>query len=259
MTKEDVLVDIYKRYIPEIDATDEQVKYLLKEYKDEKSVIAVHNTSLGYENVFDIGLRNSTYANQTYNGEKTQELSNTIMYTNSLAALLAYPNGDGKYRGETAIILKIPQSVFEHKQGIFEVLKDGTYGIPPQFIKAAFYDGKVIENTISYDKKYNSREADLCEDTIKVEDKKLQVKIFKKLYYKRNNWIEKIRNLFKNKTKYLPEPKQENIKEDFFSKIRKDIPTLEKQADFAKRYKKENIDKEQIDTSKNSFDKCMHL
>lgn len=256
MTKEEILVNIYNRYIPEIDATDEQIKFLLKEYKDEKSVIAIHNTDLGYETFFNIGLKNSTYANQTYESERTRELSNTTMYTNSLAALLAYPNGDGKNRGNTAIILKIPKSVFEHKQGIFEVLEDGTYGIPPQFIKAAFSEGRVIENTISYDKKYNSREAELCEDTIKMEDKKLQAKIFKKLYYRRNNWREKIRNVFNNKTKSLPEAKHDNT-EDFFSRIRKGVPTLKKQAEFVSEYTDRNIDKAHLDKSKDSFDKCI--
>lgn len=73
-------------------------------------------------------------------GKPTLDLSNTVMYNDLILPLMQYANGDGKNRGKTAIILKIPKSVFEEKAGIFEELEDGQYCIPPEFIIGALQE-----------------------------------------------------------------------------------------------------------------------
>ncbi len=173
--------DFTKNYIEHVCATDEQLEYLIKQYSDMDCVLGIHNTEMGFENIFRIGLRN-----QTYMYRNADDIANTVHCSRLLSVLAMYPNGDGKERGRTAIILKIPKKVFSHEQGIFETLPDGSYGIPTQFIVGAFTDGKVIENP-AYEKEYNNPDALICEDPDYENndwDKPIQVKAFRKVYKK---------------------------------------------------------------------------
>ena len=254
--KKENLIQLYKELIPDIDATEEQIQFLLKEYRDNKSIIGIHNTFLNYPSFFDTGLQNYTFLNT-----KTKDLTNTIMYSDMLASLMVYPNGDGKRREGTAIILKIPKKVFTQEQGILETLKDGKYGIPPQFIRAAFYDGKVIENTASYDENYESETADLCENTVKMNDKNFQIKVFKQVYYQKESlwqkWKRKVKLISKNKIKTLDEAKTPISKEEhnsFLEKLKEGAPTLRKQGEFMNQ-RHENTKESEVDVLQSQKDR----
>ena len=193
-----------------VDATEEQLKFLTEHFKDVDYIIGIHNTYIPPDDILKNGLHNYT---SVYN--KTNEITNTVMYSGQLISLAMYPNGDGNKREETAIILKIPKDVLMQKQGIFEVLPDGKYGIPSQFILGAFQDGKVIENP-KYDKGYNNPNAEFCrkEANIYEFDRNLQIDAFwaeyeaweKSIKNKIGKFIQKLKQ--GNKTKALPPAKQ---------------------------------------------------
>ena len=201
--------DMIREFIEDgsVTATDEQIKFLIDMYLDEDCVVGIHNTNIPSTPILKNGLHN-------YNSrfEETRDLSNTVMYSGTLIALAMYPNGDGKRREDTAIILKIPNKVFSHEQGIFEMLPDGNFGIPSQFIVGAFSDGKIILNP-AYQKDYNNPDAIKCEDEINVSDRKQQKKIFMREYNR--NKIKTLLSRFKGrfKRKALPpaEEREETI------------------------------------------------
>ena len=142
---------IYKNMLDNVDINEEQVEYLINLYSDEDCIVGIHNSEfVEPESFFEDGLYNYNDLNM-----KKEDLSNTVYYNDLLPPLLMYPSG-GNTRGGTAILLKIPKDVFEKKQGIFEDLNDNMYGIPPQFIVGAFYEGKILENE-KYDRVYSSR------------------------------------------------------------------------------------------------------
>ena len=169
--------ELTREYIGHLCATDDQIEYLIKQFSDEDCVIGIHNTGISYENIFKVGLYN-----QTDGMENSEDLTNTVNYSNLLPVLAMYPNGDGKKRGKTAIILKIPNEVFTHEQGIFEQLQDGCYVIPTQFIVGAFMDGDIIENP-NYQKGYENPDAIVCQDPdycLYDSNKSIQVEVFRK-------------------------------------------------------------------------------
>ena len=219
-------IKIYKSLLESISATDEQIHFIEEQFADESSVVGIHNTYFEHKNFFDVGLRNynSDYKN-------TNDLTNTVMYNTNLAVLLCYPNGDGIKREKTAIILKIPKEVFEHKQGIFQNLKDKTYGIPPEYIVGAFEDGKVIKNP-SYNRDYNNKEAAVCKDSVEsikeLQERQEQLKYFNSYYYKTNpikSFFNSVRDSFLGRKKaplaLSAENKtiNQNTKKDFLDAI----------------------------------------
>lgn len=182
-----------REFVGRICATDEQIEYLIKQYSDIDCVLGIHNTEADYDNIFNVGLRNQTDMYQN-----ADDLANTVYYSKLLSSLAMYPNGDGKKRGRTAIILKIPKKVFTHEQGIFEILPDGTYGIPTQFIVGAFTEGMVVDNP-NYEKSYNNPEALKCNDpdyNNNDADKPIQIDAFEKEYkkYKSNSIVKRVVN-----------------------------------------------------------------
>lgn len=224
----------YKHTIKNMDATSKQAIFLLNQYQDEECIIGIHNTFQDHEYFFESGLHNYTSLNQP-----STDLSNTVMYSDNLRSLMPYPNGDGKKRGNTAIILKIPKKVFSHEQGIFETLSDGYHGIPPEFIVAAFQHGEIIPNE-KYDKNYYSENAIKCIDTIHLQDRALHSKAFQETYnahYKeKNSWKNRflnfIANLKNNKnTLSLPSGKEpshattKDARHAFLAELRKNTPT----------------------------------
>ena len=184
--------ELTRDFVGNVCATDEQLEYLIKQYSDTDCVLGIHNTETAYENIFDVGLRN-----QTDMFRNADDLANTVYYSKILCSLAMYPNGDGKKRGRTAIILKIPKKVFSHEQGIFETLPDGSYVIPTQFIVGAFTEGTVVANP-NYEKSYNNPEALKCDDPDynNDEDKPIQIDVFKKEYkrYKSNSIVKRVIN-----------------------------------------------------------------
>lgn len=142
-----------KDLLDNVDATDEQIDYLINMYSDEDTIVGIHNT---FKEDLDIYFKNGII-NANDIGEPVPVLSNTVMYSDILPVLLAYVNGDGQKRETTAIILKIPKNYFEGKQGILEKSDNGTIKIPPQYITGALQYGGVVKNPW-YDKEYVSRE-----------------------------------------------------------------------------------------------------
>ena len=198
-----------------VTATDEQIRFLTEIYLDEECIVGIHNTRVPSDPILKNGLHN-------YNSrfEETRDLSNTVMYSNTLIALAMYPNGDGKQRDETAIILKIPKKVFSQEQGIFETLPDGNFGIPTQFIVGAFSDGKIILNP-SYQKEYNNPEAIKCENNIDNSDRKTQKKIFMREYNrnKRKIFFRGFKDRFTKKAALPPGEIQKELTEENIEEI----------------------------------------
>lgn len=228
------LKDLFKQLMPSVDMTEVQAEFLLENYLDEETILGIHNTiSSDYGSFFEKGLYN-----QNSMGKNSEDLSNTVMYTDLFPGLMAYPNGDGENRGKTAIILKIPKKVFTHEQGIFEYLPSGYCIIPTQFIIGAFQDGKVFKNE-KYDREYESQNAVKCKDSVKFQDKKLNAKIFRKLYKPKTkllnhsfiNLIRRIKN--RHKTLLLGNGENENKtinnKKEFYEDLAKGSPTQEEQ------------------------------
>lgn len=195
MNKERTIEKYYKRVLKSVDATDEQINYLLTQYVDEKYIIGIYNTELDYSIFFEDGIYDEE-------NQEIEQISNIVMYSENLENLLIYPNGDGKKREKTAIILKIPKKVFSKEQGIIEKLENGRFGIPKEYIIAAFCNGKVIKNN-KYDKYYNSEMSLKCKDQMPIEmNKKLEADIFKKAYSKSNTKIfSMIISIFKSNTR----------------------------------------------------------
>ena len=98
--------NLYKGMIKSVDATEEQLNFLLENYLDEDYIMGIHNTRSDHEVFFEVGLHN-----QTDMGKDSTDLTNTVMWSDNFASLMVYPNGDGNKRGNTAIILKIPKKV----------------------------------------------------------------------------------------------------------------------------------------------------
>ena len=240
-----------------ISATQEQVKFLMDIYKDEDSIIGIHNTIADYKSIFEHGLYNYTSSDN-----KTADLSNTVMYSDCFSELVAYSNGNNELKEDTSILLKIPKEVFLHERGIFEKLQNDSYGIPPQYICAAFNKGRIIENP-AYDKSYYSVDAEKCNDTITFLDKKINLKVFKQCYYDHKNIFSKIKDFiksFQKKPKLLEAPKNTNKIEvnvsknskieNFKNNLHVDIPNKsfnENQIDSSDKY----IGKEEQDNSRN--------
>ena len=149
----------FKELSKKLELTPDQVSFLLTQYGDEDCVIGIHNTwGIGHQAFFNTGLRN-----QTSMYEESNNLTNTVNYSDNLWTLLAYSNLNQKVPDNLSILLKIPKKVLEEKQGIFEKLPDGFHGIPTQFIVGAFGDGKVFKNE-NYDKNYYNENATKIED-----------------------------------------------------------------------------------------------
>lgn len=218
-------------YMRSIDATEPQLDFLIEQFSDNDCVVGIHNTFLEHENFFKVGLRNQ---NSLY--QKSSDLSNTVYYSKMLITLAIYPNGDGKKREQTAIILKIPKKVFTREQGIFETLPDGSYGIPSQFIVGAFADGNVIQNP-KYEKEYNNPDAIKCsdpDDVVQDNKSSIQVEAFKIEYKKyKNSFRNKIARIIENfrnrkKLAQLPAADEfiksgEDVRKAYMEELRKDI------------------------------------
>ena len=184
------LKKIYKDVLKNVNATEQQLEFLLQNYIDEDYIIGIHNTLVTDYNCFFInGLHNRTSL-----GSKVADLSNAVFYDDIFAGLLYYININGKNKNNTSIILKIPKKVFLKEQGIFEELRDGNYGIPPEYIIGAFQGGNVIKNNL-YNANYISLNAINCVDNIVMQNKKINALIFKNFYDKKNN---NIKNRFLN-------------------------------------------------------------
>lgn len=123
-----ILYEWYKKGKEGVDINDSQQRFIKENYLDEDYIIGIHNTDAEYKPFFEKGIFNNTSM-----GKPTLDLSNTVMYNDLILPLMQYANGDGKNRGKTAIILKIPKSVFEE-------LEDGQYCIPPEFIIGALQE-----------------------------------------------------------------------------------------------------------------------
>lgn len=110
-----ILYEWYKKGKESVDINDSQQRFIKENYLDEDYIIGIHNTDAEYKSFFEKGIFNNTSM-----GKPTLDLSNTVMYNDLILPLMQYANGDGKNRGKTAIILKIPKSVFEEKTGILK-------------------------------------------------------------------------------------------------------------------------------------------
>jgi len=250
----------YQKYIHKcmksVDATESQLEFLINQYSDDRSVVGIHNTIWDYESFFSKGLRNQTsmYSNSC-------ELANTVYYSESLISLAMYPNGDGKKRQETAIILKIPKSVFTHEQGIFEALPDGSYGIPSQFIVGAFVNGEVMENP-NFQKEYNNPNAVKCNDpdyVTKEKNQDFQIEIFKKEYQRKKSSIKNrlatiIDNLKSRKKQACLPPAEvntednENAHQKYVDGLKKNFGDMQEFKDDVKHKHEESIVEEKGDT-----------
>lgn len=231
----------FKSMIDNKTISEQQENYLKNLYADEDSIIGIHKTGT-FESIFENGLHNYTSMDKASN-----DLSNTVMYSDLLPVLISYSSGaNNDERYPTSIILKIPKKVFNKEQGIFETLKDNTHGIPSEFIACAFENGKIIENPL-YNKEYISDKAQLCEDSIAFQNKKELINLYDEC--KRgslfNQIMNKIKNVLnKNNTKLLSENIDKydiplNIKDELSNKVNNDIQINDSQI--------KNIDKEEKD------------
>lgn len=188
----------YKALIKELSLSPEQVSYLLTQYTDEDCIIGIHNAKyIPRDNFFKTGLRNYTSMD-----EESNDLSNTVNYSDNLWTLLAYCNLNNESSDNISVILKIPKKVIEKEQGIFERLPDEYYGIPSQFIVGAFENGQVFDNE-NYDKYYNNENAIKEGENFKViyNNKIENADLFTKQYNKANETIkDRIKRFFKKIT-----------------------------------------------------------
>lgn len=196
-----ILYEWYKKGKESVDINDSQQRFIKENYLDEDYIIGIHNTDAEYKSFFEKGIFNNTSM-----GKPTLDLSNTVMYNDLILPLMQYANGDGKNRGKTAIILKIPKSVFEEKTGIFEELEDGQYCIPPEFIIGALQDGKIIRNE-EYLQSHTNKQLLKCNNKITFQNKRLNAEVYEKV--NKSSLKERIKKFFSKsnkKQKLLPEP-----------------------------------------------------
>ena len=179
----------FRELSKKMNLTPDQVSFLLTQYADEDCVIGIHNTrGIGHETFFDTGLRN-----QTSMYDESNDLTNTVNYSDNLWTLLAYSNLNQNVPGNLSILLKIPKKVLEKENGIFEKLPDGFHGIPTQFIVGAFEGENVFENE-NYDKNYYNENAIKIEDNTKFHyfEKEKDTKLFMEEYNKSQNSVKDI-------------------------------------------------------------------
>lgn len=196
-----ILYEWYKKGKEGVAINDSQQRFIKENYLDEDYIIGIHNTDAEYKPFFEKGIFNNTSM-----GKPTLDLSNTVMYNDLILPLMQYANGDGKNRGKTAIILKIPKSVFEEKTGIFEELEDGQYCIPPEFIIGALQDGKIIRNE-EYLQSHTNKQLLKCNNKITFQNKRLNAEVYEKV--NKPSLKERIKKFFSKsnkKQKLLPEP-----------------------------------------------------
>lgn len=194
------LYEWYKKSKESIAISKEQQNFIKENYLDEDYIIGIHNTYIGYELFFKNGIFNSTSMEKP-----TLDLSNTVMYSDLILPLMQYANGDGNNRGKTAIILKIPKSVFEGKTGIFKKLEDNQYCIPPEFIIGALQDGKIIRNE-KYLQNHTNEQLLKCNNKTIFQNKRLNAEIYDRV--NEPSLKEKIKSFlskFNKKHKLLPE------------------------------------------------------
>ena len=213
-----------------IKLSPEQINYLLEIYKDPNYIIGFHNTTNSIPEAF---FKDGLFC-QNSMGQNTNDLSNTVYWSDMLFPLLLYPSG-GKNNNNMCTILRFPKDVFaqdkSNRIGIFDVTDNGRYTINPKYIISAFTDGKIINNP-DYDGNYRSNNAiKIADDNIQAfnQDRALNIKFFKEYFYgKENNIFQKIKNKVlsffgkKDKTKLIPESfaekNTENLHDQFVSK-----------------------------------------
>lgn len=138
-----------------VQLTKEQFDYLKSLYLTDGYVVGLHNTSaFNVGHIFEVGLHNYNYI-----GKESPSLSNTVMYTSLFCPLLSYHS-----LNYVTVILMIPEKVLEGKRNLFEGLKDGYWGIPPQYIIGALVNGKVIVNKKNYNPNYFNKNAFCIDD-----------------------------------------------------------------------------------------------
>lgn len=193
-----ILYEWYKKGKEGVAINDSQQRFIKENYLDEDYIIGIHNTDAEYKPFFEKGIL-------TTHQWENQLVYNTVMY-NDLYYLMQYANGEGKNRGKTAIILKIPKSVFEEKAGIFEELEDGQYCIPPEFIIGALQDGKIIRNE-EYLQSHTNKQLLKCNNKITFQNKRLNAEVYERV--NKPSLKERIKKFFSKsnkKQKLLPEP-----------------------------------------------------
>ena len=209
MSQKGKIIKLLKGIINDVDMTEEQVHFLLNNYKDEDTIIGIYNTYQNYNDIFEKGIEM-----QNVKEKETRDLTSTIMYSDNIVSLSLYPIGT-KYKEGTAILLKIPKKVFLKEQGILEYMDNGTFMIPKQFIIGAFNNKEVIENT-NYDKDYDAAKLFKCKNEVVLCDKEILYSCFKKVYA-RNEFIKKIKEflrkigIIRDKLPLLEAPKEESI------------------------------------------------
>lgn len=209
------LYEWYKTGKENVDINKDQQDFIKENYLDEDYIIGIHNTNIEYKPFFEKGILNNTSM-----GKPTLDLSNTVMYNDLILPLMQYANGDGKNRGKTAIILKIPKSVFEGKTGIFKELEDGQYCIPPEFIIGALQDGKTIRNG-AYLQNCTNEKLLKCDNKVTFQNKRLNAEVYDRT--NKPSLKERIKRLFSKfnkKQKLLPEAIQYKANENVSKGIR---------------------------------------
>ena len=217
-----------------LNLSPEQINCIIENYKDPNYILGFHNTyNTNYKSFFKSGLYN-----QNSSFENTDDLANTVFWNEILLSSLLYPSG-GVGNSNMCVILRMPINVFAedeaNRTGIYSLTDEGCYTIAPQYILAAFKDGKVIGNP-NYNGDFESENAiPISNETIssyhlKKTDKNERLKnidFFEKHYYRKNNIFEKMKNKIfsifntrKNKTMFILEAFNEtNSHNEFVSSL----------------------------------------
>lgn len=151
-TKKTFLSDAYMDFIKEITETtiltEKQFEFIKNLYLQKGKIIGLHNTYNGnVDSYFNTGLYNYDRM-----GQKNTDLTNTVMTSSFFTPLVSYHGKD------TTIILSFDEEILKGERGVFENLKNGMFGIPPEYIVGALKGKEIIINP-KYESNYRNDSA----------------------------------------------------------------------------------------------------
>lgn len=164
-----------------VSLTNQQYYFLKRIYLKDGFKIGLHNTYISANTIFENGLYN-----QNSMGKDSNDLTNTVFLTSHFINLLPYHD-----KNNTTILLLIPEDVINEKQGLFEYLKNGIWGIPTEFIIGAFEGENLVLND-KYNPLYNNLESTKIEKlpytkTLSKEEKSFETDYCEMLFLRQLN------------------------------------------------------------------------
>lgn len=153
-------------------------------YLQEGKIVGLHNTYNGnVESYFNTGLYNYDRT-----GQKNTDLTNTVMHSSFFAPLVSY------HRKDTTIVLLFDESIMKGERGVYENLRNGMFGVPPEYIVGALQDEEIITNP-NYDSNYKNDSAlkltEISFNSRSKKEKEEEVRVCSTLFYAKKDSEDK--------------------------------------------------------------------